>query len=129
LWVIPIRAGFAYTWNSKTVVCAGMGLYYQDDNSGGAGNDYAPAQTGYTSTTNYTGSVNEAGQTPLLNLSNPFPTLQPATGNCGGNQSQCLETNAGQTLSFIDPNYHPPVFLQFAFGLERQFTSRDTLEV
>jgi hypothetical protein len=123
------RAGFAYTWNSKTVVRGGMGLYYQDDNNGGAGNNYAPPQTGYTSTTNYTGSVNGAGQTPLLNLSNPFPTLQPATGDCGGNQSQCLETNAGQTLSFINPNYHPPIYLQAAFGFERQFTGRDTLEV
>jgi Carboxypeptidase regulatory-like domain len=122
------RAGFAYTLNQKTVVRGGIGVYYQDDANGGAGNNFAPAQTGYSSTTTYTGS-NDGGATPLQNLSNPFPNLQTPTGDCGGNQFECLETNAGQTLSFINPHYHPPVYIQESFGFERQLTSRDTLEV
>lgn len=122
------RAGFAYTVNPKTVVRGGVGVYFVDDANGGAGNNFAPAQTGYSSTTTYVGS-NDGGQTPLQNLSNPFPIIQAPQGNCGGNASQCLETNAGQTLSFINPHYHPPLYVQGSFGFERQITNHDTLEV
>lgn len=122
------RAGFAYILNEKTVVRGGAGVYYADDINGGAGNAFSPPQTGFSSTTHYSGS-NDGGQTPLLNMSNPFPNLQVPVGNCGGNQVQCLETNAGQGLSFINPNYHPPIYVQTSFGLERQLTHWDTLEV
>jgi hypothetical protein len=122
------RAGFAYTFNPKTVIRGGLGVYYTDDANGGAGNNFAPAQTGYTSQTIYNGT-NDGGVTPLGNLANPFPNIQVPTNNCGGNQAQCLETNAGQSLSFINPNYHPPMFLQSSFGIERQFSQADTLEI
>jgi hypothetical protein len=122
------RAGFAYTLNAKTVVRGGVGLYYVDDGNGGSGSAFTPAQTGYASTTTYTGT-SDGGATPLQNLSNPFPTIQTPTGNCGGNKSLCLETNAGQSLSFINPNYRPSQFLQWSFGVERQFSTFDTLEV
>lgn len=119
------RFAFAYTARTDTVVRGGIGLFYTDS---GSGNSYAPSQTGYTSTTNYTGTT-DGGVTPLNNLDNPFPTLQPALGNCGGNQSTCLMTNAGQSLSFINPNYHPPLVLNSSFGVEHQFSKWDTLEV
>jgi Carboxypeptidase regulatory-like domain len=122
------RAGFAYVLNSKTVVRGGAGLYYDDDANGGSGSSFAPPQTGYSSATTYTGSL-DGGQTPLQNLSNPFPVIQTPTGNCGGNQIQCLETNAGQSLSFLNPNFFPPIYLVSSFGFERQFSPWDTLEV
>ena len=122
------RAGFAYTLNQKTVLRGGVGLYYADDINGGAGKAFAPPQTGYSSTTTYVGS-NDGGQTPLQNLSSPFPNLQTPQGNCGGNQTQCLETNAGQSLSFINSNYHPPIYLQASFGMERQLSNSDTIEI
>ncbi|HVU46001.1 MAG TPA: TonB-dependent receptor [Terracidiphilus sp.] len=122
------RAGFAYTLDAKTVLRGGMGLYFNDDANGGSGSAFTPPQTGYSSTTTYTGST-DGGRTPLQNLSNPFPVLQTPAGNCGGNQLQCLETNAGQSLTFINSNFYPALYLQSSFGIERQFSAQDTLEI
>lgn len=127
-WQFGPRVGFAYVLNSKTVLRGGMGLYYIDDANGGSGGSFASPQTGYASTTTYNGS-NDNGQTPLVNFSNPFPVLQTPVGNCGGNQIQCLTTNAGQTLTFINPKFYPPPFTQFSLGIERQFTANDTIEI
>ena len=46
------RGGFAYTFNQKTVIRGGMGLYYADN-----GTTVSPPQTGFQSTTTYTGSL------------------------------------------------------------------------
>jgi hypothetical protein len=56
---------------------------------------------------------------PLNNMANPLPTFQAATGNCGGNYLQCLETNAGQGVSFQIPNYHPVEYLGSPLSVER----------
>jgi hypothetical protein len=117
------RGGFAYTLNLKTVIRGGMGLYYSE-----TGNQYAPPQTGYSSTTTYTGTL-DGGITPLNNLSNPFPTFQTPTGDCGGNQIQCLETNAGQTLSFYNPHFKFNPVLNSSFSIERQLSKWDTVEL
>jgi hypothetical protein len=117
------RAGFSYTYNSNTVIRGGMGLFYSE-----TGNQYQPPQTGYSSTTTYTGTL-DGGVTPLNNLSNPFPTFQAPLGNCGGNQSQCLETNAGQSLSFYNPHFKFNPVINSSFGFERQLTKSDTIEV
>lgn len=119
------RLGFAFTANPRTVLRGGIGLYYGDQ---GNGNAYAPAQNGYTSTTNYVGS-NDGGATPLQNLADPFPVIQPVTGNCNGNKTACLVTNVGQSLSFINPNFRPPLVLMSALSVEQQFTKWDTLEL
>jgi len=100
-----------------------MGLYYSE-----TGNQYQPPQTGYSSTTTYTGTL-DGGITPLNNLSNPFPTFQTPLGNCGGNQIQCLETNAGQSLSFYNPHWKFNPVLNSSFGIERQLSKWDTVEL
>jgi hypothetical protein len=130
-WDFGPRAGFAYTVNPKTVVRGGMGLSFNDQ---ATGNQNAPNQYGYSTSTGYTGSTPTAfGSstliTPLNNMANPFPTFQTASGNCGGNLSQCLETNAGQGVSFQNPNYHPAEYLGSSLSVERALTSRDTIEV
>jgi hypothetical protein len=66
---------------------------------------------------------------PQLNLANPFPTFQAATGNCGGNWQQCLESNLGQASTFYNPKFHPAAQLNTSFGVERQLTTKDTIEV
>ncbi|WP_442298951.1 TonB-dependent receptor [Terriglobus sp. 2YAB30_2] len=119
------RAAFAYTAHRNLVVRGGIGVYYQQT---GSGNQYAAPQTGFATTTNYVGSF-DGGATPLHNLSNPFPTFQTSVGNCGGDASACLTTNAGQGLSFINPNYRPPLVLMSAFGVQQQLTKWDTLEI
>ena len=125
------RAGFAYTLNQKTVIRGGAGLFYNDT---AAGNLNAPSSIGFSTTNTYTSSNSVAQgantlQVPLLNLANPFPTFQTATGNCGGNQSQCLESNLGQSSTFYSPNFHPASQLNTSFGVERQLTTKDTIEV
>jgi hypothetical protein len=119
------RLAFAYTLNHRTVIRGGIGFFYQE---AGAGNAFAAGQTGYATTTNYTGT-NDGGTTPLQNFGNPFPVFQTAQGNCGANKTACLVTNAGQGLSFINPNYHPPIAVQSSFGIEQQFSKRDTIEL
>ncbi len=130
------RAGFAYTYNSKTVIRGGMGLFFNDQ---ATGNQNSPANYGYSTTNSYTASnpaaqISGAGanttlMVPTLNLANPFPTFQTASGNCGGNWQQCLETELGQSASFENPKYHPAYFLSSSFGIERQLSAHDTLDV
>ena len=130
------RAGFAYTWNQKTVIRGGLGLFFNDQ---ATGNQNAPSNLGYSTTNGYTasnplaetnaGGINTTLMIPTQNLGNPFPTFQAATGNCGGNAQQCLETNLGQTSTFENPKYHPGYFLSDSFGFERQLTSRDTIDI
>jgi hypothetical protein len=125
------RAGFAYTWNQKTVIRGGMGLFFNDT---AAGNLNSPSNIGYSTSNTYTPSSSVAQGTntlmvPQLNLANPFPTFQAATGNCGGNWQQCLESNLGQASTFYNPKFHPAAQLNTSFGVERQLTTKDTIEV
>lgn len=125
------RAGFAYTLNEKTVIRGGLGLFFNDQANG---NQNQPNQYGYSTSTGYTASnPTSLGSStiinPLNNMANPFPTFQTATGNCGGNQVACLITNAGQALSFENYNYHPAEVLESSFGIERQLSNKDTIEI
>lgn len=125
------RAGFEYAYNSKTVIRGGMGLFFNDT---AAGNLNSPSNIGYSTSNSYTpyDSVAQGPNTllvPRANLANPFPTFQPATGNCGGNWQQCLESNLGQSSTFYNPKFHPASQLDTSFGIERQLTSRDTVEI
>jgi hypothetical protein len=117
------RVGFAYVVNQKTVLRGGIGVYYADNP-----NQFAPPQTGYSSNTVYTGTL-DGGATPLQNLDNPFPVLQTPTGNCGGALSPCLQTNAGQSLTFFNPTYRPPTYVESSLNIERQLTKHDTIEI
>ncbi|HKO18568.1 MAG TPA: TonB-dependent receptor [Acidobacteriaceae bacterium] len=125
------RAGFAYTINQKTVMRGGVGLFFNDQ---AAGNQNQPAQLGYSTSTTYSGSSplnlgSSTGLQPLGNMANPFPAFQQPTGNCGGDATACLATNAGQGLSYENRNFRPAELLSFSFGFERQLTRNDILDV
>ena len=84
------RLGFAYNLNSKTVLRAGWGLFY--DNF-----VYDPGATGFSVTTSNTPFY--PTDAPEQTLVNPFPSgLQPSTGSSLG-----LSTNLGNSLTFVDP--------------------------
>jgi hypothetical protein len=63
-------------------------------------------------------------QTPLVNLSNPYPNvIQPAGA------ASSLETSLGQGYSYSNPNYKLPSFWTYSFGVQRQLASHDVIEI
>jgi len=125
------RAGFAYTPNRKTVIRGGIGLFFNDQ---ATGNQYAPSQIGYSTSTGYTPydlvtSGSYTMMVPRNNLADPFPAFQQPVGNCGGNRVKCLASNLGQGATFYNPKYHPASFLSTSFGIERQLSAHDKIDV
>lgn len=113
---IQPRVGFAYSLTNRTVLRGGFGEFFLPPN------DY-PTQNGFNATTTYSGSP-DGGQTPIDNLSNPFPTVvQPAGASLG------LLTNLGNAQSYLNPKFRIANALQFSFGFEEQLSSNDTLEM
>ncbi|MBV8818694.1 MAG: TonB-dependent receptor, partial [Acidobacteriaceae bacterium] len=105
------RFGFAYQWNSKTVIRGGYGIYFAPQFALGA----PIATVGYNQTTSYIASTDNY-QTPLNSLSNPYPQgiLQPA-GN-----SQGALTGIGQSISMVDPHARSPYVQQYSFDIQRE---------
>lgn len=125
------RAGFAYALNSRTVIRGGLGLFFNDQ---ATGNQNAPSQIGYSTSTGYTpydlvSSGSYTLMTPRNNLADPFPAFQQPAGNCGGNRIQCLTSNLGQGATFFNPKYHPASFLSTSFGIERQLSNNDKIDI
>ncbi len=88
------RAGAAYQLTPKTILRAGIGIFYAPTVFGPA-----DSEPGFTQTTTYVASTN-GNSTPANSLSNPFPSgiIQPS-----GNTQGAL-TALGSTFSFLDPN-------------------------
>lgn len=114
------RFGFAYQWNAKTVVRGGYGIFYAP-----SGADRASVnQSGYQLRTAVVPS-NDNGLTFRAGLANPFPDgiLRPAGSSSG------LATNAGQAVSFFNPNTINNYMQRFSIGFQRQLISRTVVEV
>jgi hypothetical protein len=106
------RVGFAYQWDSKTVIRGGYGLIY-----GQTWNDPGNAP-GFSQQTNMVSSI-QAG-IPSSTLDNPFPggILSPAGSSLG------MLTALGQSLQFADPNGgKPPYVQQFTVEVQRELPS------
>jgi Carboxypeptidase regulatory-like domain len=69
---IQPRFGFAYQFDSKTVVRGGYGIYYSQSRNGANGLLSYGSQ-GFTQTTNAVVTYQNDGATPYLHLDNPFP--------------------------------------------------------
>lgn len=103
------RVGLAYKITSSTVFRGGYGISYLPTFDIGQNN-------GFSTSTTFVSSVNNAGLVPANFLSNPYPSgiLQPV------GSSQGLGTLLGQSLSFSNPNRKIPYVHQFSAQLQQQ---------
>lgn len=105
------RAGFAYSWDTKTVIRGGFGIFHAPSFLWLG----AATSQGYTATTT---SIPAAanGVTPLFNMDNPFPGgLIPVSGNTKG-----LATNAGLAIAGFPRNQTNSYSSQWSFDVQRQ---------
>ena len=106
------RVGFAYSYNDKTVIRGGFGLFqgFLGERRGDV------IQPGYTQTTTQAlGTGPNGAPLPFL-ITNPFPSgITEPSGNSLGRQ-----TALGQTISFF--NQDPKVAKQarWSFGIQRE---------
>jgi len=105
------RAGAVYSFNEKTVLRGGWGLYFSPWNYPAAGTT-GWGQIGYSATTN----VPQPSGVPTVSMTNPFPAgLTQPSGNSLG-----LLTGTGGDVTFIDPNKGSPRVQQYSFDLQRE---------
>lgn len=116
---IQPRFGFAYSLNNKTVVRGGFGERFRGaDTTTPGGNPM-----GYSANTPYISSL-DGGKTPLDNLSDPWPfVIQPTDNSLGA-----LE-GLGTGFNFVPKGYKIYNVWNFSAGIQRELSSRDTLEV
>jgi len=115
------RAGAVYSFNEKTVLRGGWGLYYSPWNFPAAGTN-AWGQTGYSSQT----SVPQVSSgVPTVSLSNPFPNglVQPSGSSLG------LLTGAGGDIYFVDPNRGAPRVQQYSVDVQRELPGAMSISV
>ena len=117
---MALRIGLAYLLNSRTVLRAGYGIYYDE-----LGVDIQDViQSGYSQTTTIVPSIDN-GVTYQANIGNPFPTgIQQPTGNRLG-----LATFLGQGVTFYDSNLKAPYVQRWSAGIQRELFSQLLLQV
>ena len=106
------RAGAVFSFNDKTVLRGGWGLYFSPWNYPAAGTT-GWGQIGYSATTLV---PQVASGAPTVSMSNPFPNglVQPS-----GNSLGAL-TGVGGDVYFIDPDKGAPRVQQYSFDLQRE---------
>jgi len=114
------RVGLAYSLNSKTVVRAGYGRFY--DMLGVE--RHAVIQTGFSSTTYFVGSVDN-GQTYIANLTNPFPN--GVTLPIGS--SQGLGSYMGTSVTVLGNQLMTPFMQRWQISVQRQLPGQSVLEI
>ena len=101
----------------KTVLRAGVGLFYFDLGAFGIN------QPGFSQTTPYV-PTNDGFLTPATTLSNPFPVLQQPQGSAQG-----LATYLGQSVSFVSPQENNAYSFRYNFNIQHQLPWDTVLEL
>ncbi|HWI18330.1 MAG TPA: hypothetical protein VNT81_11320 [Vicinamibacterales bacterium] len=108
------RIGMVYSFNPKTVLRGGWGLYYAPWNYAAAGTD-GWGQIGYSATQQLVNPGNTASP-PTTTIDNPFPNgIVRPTGNSLG-----LLTGTGGEIRFVDQTKGAPRVQQYSFDLQRE---------
>ncbi len=111
------RIGVAYSWNDKTVLRVGYGIYYAS--MGVRRTDVI--QNGYARET----AVSQSTLPPYTSLSNPFPTgLLPPTGSSAG-----VETDLGNNITYFNPNPVAPKMQRWQLSIQRELPGKTMLEL
>ncbi len=112
------RFGLAYKITSRTVFRGGYGITYLPTMDIGQNN-------GFSTSTSFVSSVNNAGLVPLNYLNNPYPSgiLQPV------GSSQGLGTLIGQSLTYSNPDRKIPYVHQFSAQIQQQLPAKMLLSV
>jgi hypothetical protein len=106
------RAGAVYSFNDKTVLRGGWGLYFSPWNYAAAGTT-GWGQIGFSATTLV---PQVASGAPTVTMTNPFPNglVQPSGSSLG------LLTGVGGDVYFVDPNKGAPRVQQYSADLQRE---------
>ncbi|OFW26897.1 MAG: hypothetical protein A3H97_21855 [Acidobacteria bacterium RIFCSPLOWO2_02_FULL_65_29] len=109
------RVGGVFSFNEKTVLRGGWGLYVAPWNYG-AGGTTGWSQYGYSATTQLQQSSG-TNPVPITSLSDPFPGrfVQPTGDSLG------LLTNVGADTNIRLPNKGTPKVQQYSVDLQREF--------
>ncbi len=103
---------------SKTVLRAGVGLFYQGIGTTGV------QQPGFSQQTPLAANVNNF-LSPVVSLSNPFPSgiLQPVGNSLG------VDTFLGQNVTFTNPFPGQPYTWRWNFNIQREFGNNLVTEI